>query len=78
MLRFCCRGKVESSADEQSRKFRFRAATKTTHDILIWSKPGSRLTWTPKADATGLAPEKSAETLCEQLHWLAEGLRFWC
>jgi hypothetical protein len=35
--------------------------------------PGSRLTWTPKADATGLAPEKSAETLCKQL---AEGLVF--
>ena len=38
--------------------------------------PGSRLTWTPKADATGLAPEKSAETLCQHLHWLAEGLVF--
>ncbi len=32
--------------------------------MFIWSTAGSRLMWIPKADATGLAPEKSAETLC--------------
>ena len=33
--------------------------------------------WIPKAEATGLAPEKSAETLCWRPIPLAEGVAFW-
>jgi hypothetical protein len=58
-----CQGKVESSAFEQSRKFRFWVAAAATHGMFDPQRRGRAWCLLPKADATELAPKQSANAL---------------
>jgi len=51
-----CQGKVETSASQQSRKFRFSEVAPNLRDKVDAVRAGSRPQRKPKAEATGLAP----------------------